>query len=275
MPANSQQNEQWNRVSGPIWVAQQAILDRMLAPLIPHLVARSAPGQGRHVLDIGCGAGALTLAMARAVGPVGHSLGVDISAPLVAAARANGADTPNAAFIEGDAQICAFRPQAYDAVVSRFGVMFFDDPVAAFGNIRAALAPGGPLAFVAWRGPVENPFMTTAARAVASLFPPAPAPPPGAPGQFGFADPEHVRAVLTASGWRDIHIEALDQPCVIPAADVMTYVTNLGPVGPAIREADPETRAAAEAMLHTAFEPYVDGAEARFTAACWLVTARA
>ena len=272
---NHQQAELWNERGG-IWVEQQALLDRMLAPFEVSLTEHVVAGGGVKVLDIGCGAGATTLALATRVGPGGICLGVDISAPLIAAAkaRARADGAAHAAFVRADAQIHPFEREAFDAVISRFGVMFFEDPTAAFANIRQAAAPDARLAFVAWRSAAENPFMTTAARAVAPLFPPQPAPDPDAPGQFAFADAERVRRILTASGWRDIAVEPLGQDCVIAQEELMPYVMHMGPAGAAVQNADEATREEARQRLWSAFQPFLAGGRATFTAACWWVTAR-
>lgn len=275
--ANQQQAEAWNSASGPVWVEMQAILDRMLAPFEALLTEAAFPGEGRRVVDIGCGAGATTLALARRLGLGGHALGVDISEPLVAAARrrAEAEGLRSAAFVCADAQTHAFEAAAFDAAVSRFGVMFFDDPEAAFGNIRRALVPGGRLAFVAWRGPAENPFMTTAARAVAPFAPPALPSAPDAPGQFGFADGARVARILAAAGWRDVEVRPVDVPTELSETDLRTYVTRMGPAGAVLRQADAATRARAEAALEEAFAPFLSGGVARFDCACWSVVARA
>lgn len=275
--ANRRQAEQWNTTSGPIWAEMQAVLDRMLAPFEARLTEGAFPGEGRAVLDIGCGAGATTLAMARRLGRQGRCLGVDISAPLVDAARARAAaeGLAGAAFVVADAQTHAFEPGAFDAVISRFGVMFFDDPQAAFANIRRAARPDGRLTFIAWRSPAENPFMTAAAMAVAPIVGPSQPPAPGAPGQFAFADGGRVGGILAASGWRDVDVRPLDEACVVAEADLMAYALKLGPAGLALRDADEATREAAAGLLTQALAPYVAEGRARFTAACWLVTARA
>lgn len=274
--ANRQQAEQWNNTSGPVWVEMQGLLDQMLAPFAERLVASAFPGEGRRALDIGCGAGATTLAMAERLGPGGHCVGVDISEPLIAAAKARAAaGGTGAAFLCADAQTHDFDGEAFDAVISRFGVMFFDDPVAAFANIRKASAPGAPLAFVTWRSPAENPFMTTAARALASLLPPMPPPDPNAPGQFAFADPGRVQTILAESGWRDVQIERLDQTCVIPGEDLPSFAVKMGPSSQALRQADAATQAAAVPLLQAAYEPFLDGGVVRFDAACWQVSAKA
>ncbi|MBI1198218.1 MAG: methyltransferase domain-containing protein [Phenylobacterium sp.] len=274
---NQQQAELWNTASGPIWVEMQGVLDRMLAPFEARLTAQAFPGEGRRVLDIGCGAGATTLAMARRLGPRGFAQGVDISGSLVAAARDRAAaeGLANADFVEADAQTHAFERAGFDAVISRFGVMFFADPEAAFANIRRGVRQGGRLTFVAWRSPLENSFMTAAAAAVAPILGPPKAPEPGAPGQFAFADGERVRAILEASGWRGVEVAPLDERCAVAEAELLAYALNLGPVGLALREADEATRRKAAELLDAAFAPFVEHGTARFTAACWLVTATA
>lgn len=274
---NRDQAALWNDASGRTWVEMQGLLDRMLAPFGDRLLEAGFPGEGANVLDVGCGAGATTLGMARRLGPGGLCLGVDISAPLIAAAKARaeagGADA--AAFVQADAQTFRFDPASFDAVISRFGVMFFDDPEAAFANIRRAARPGAKLAFLAWRSPAENPFMTTAARAAAPFLPQMPTPQPDAPGQFGFADGERVRRILAASGWSEVDVTPVDIATEIAEADLLSYVTRLGPAGLAMREMEEGARARVIDAIRAAFEPLVKDGAARFTGACWLGTARA
>jgi SAM-dependent methyltransferase len=274
---NRDQAALWNDAAGRTWAELQDLLDRLLAPFVEPLIDAAAPGSGDRVLDIGCGAGATTLAMARRVQPDGLALGVDISEPLVAAARARAAaeGLAAAAFVQADAQTYAFEAEDFDVVVSRFGVMFFDDPEAAFANIRRGVRPGGRLAFLAWRGPAENPFMTAGARAAAPLLPQMPAPAPDAPGQFGFADGARVRRILEAAGWREVDVSRLDVPLRIAEADLMTYVTRMGPAGLALQQADEDLRAWIVAALEGAFRPFVRDGFARFEGACWRVAAKA
>jgi ubiquinone/menaquinone biosynthesis C-methylase UbiE len=274
---NGEQAALWNDASGRAWVEMQAVLDAMLAPFVAPLVAGASLGEAAQVLDIGCGAGATTLALARRLGPRGLCLGVDISAPLLAAARARAASEPlaSARFREADAQTYEFQAGAFDAVVSRFGVMFFDDPVAAFANIRRAARPGAPLTFVAWRSPADNAFMTAAARAVAPLLPSVKPVDPTAPGQFAFADDARVRSVLRDSGWSDVDVNALDLPGSVSEGDLLAYVTKLGPVGLALRELDEARRAPIIAAVHAAYAPYLRGGGAVFSMATWLVRAHA
>jgi SAM-dependent methyltransferase len=274
---NRDQARNWNEASGPTWVEMRGILDSVMAPFEALLVEEGFPGEGGAVLDIGCGAGATTLAMARRLGPAGCCLGVDISAPLVAAAKARqkAEGVEAAAFIEADAQTHAFEPDSFDAVISRFGVMFFDDPQAAFANVRRAARRGAKLTFVAWRSPAENPFMIAAALAAAPLLPSLRPPDPAAPGQFAFADGERVRRILDAGGWKEIDIGRLDTPSSISEANLLTYATRLGPVGLALRNADEATRERVGQHMDDVFKPYVSNGAAHFTTACWLVRARA
>ncbi|MDQ6434758.1 class I SAM-dependent methyltransferase [Mesorhizobium sp. LHD-90] len=272
---NRDQMELWNKASGEAWVDMQVLLDRMLEPFGRLVVDAGYPGEGGQALDIGCGCGATTLAMARRVGAGGRCVGLDISRPLIAAARrrAVAEGIENASFVEGDAQTYALDQGRYDAVISRFGVMFFDDPVAAFANIRRGVRPGAKLTFAAWRSPAENEFMTTAVRAAAPLLPPMPTPNSDAPGQFAFADGSRVTSILEASGWSKVQLHQADVPCRMSEADLMTYATRLGPVGAALRELDRNTAEKVIEALHPAFAPFVEAGYAQFTAACWLAEA--
>jgi SAM-dependent methyltransferase len=273
--ANQDQLALWNDASGRTWVEMQPVLDRMLEPFAAPLIEAAFPGPGGRVLDVGCGSGATTLAMAKRLGASGQCVGVDISGPLLEAAKhraaADGID--NAAFVQADAQTHAFDPGSFDAMISRFGVMFFDAPEAAFDNIRRAMRMDAKLAFVAWRSPAENPFMTTAKRAAEPLLTNLPKFDPNAPGQFAFADGARVRRILQAGGWSDIDVQPLDLQGTIAEDELLPYVTRLGPVGLALREADQATRARVTEVVHAAFQPYIKNGVARFGTACWLVTA--
>ncbi|MBN6151770.1 class I SAM-dependent methyltransferase [Xanthomonas sp. AmX2] len=266
----------WNGAAGQAWVQAQATLDGIFAPFAELLVEAVDRSDARRVLDVGCGTGGTTLAIARRLGAGGRCAGVDISAPMIAAARlrAEREGVP-ADFVCADAQAHAFAPGSVDAIVSRFGVMFFGDPVAAFANLRRAAAPGARLHCIAWRSATENPFMTAAERAAAPLLPGLPARRADAPGQFAFADPQRVRHVLERGGWRDVHVRALDVACALPEAGLRDYLRLLGPVGLALRQADERTRSRVVETVRAAFAPYVHGAQVRFDAACWWIGAHA
>jgi SAM-dependent methyltransferase len=277
--ANTVEDEQaarWNGPSGRAWVDAQEPLDRMFAPFETVLVDAVVAEAAERVLDVGCGTGATTLAVARRLAGAGGCTGVDISEPMIAVARARAARTgAPATFILANAQDYAFEPARFDMIISRFGIMFFADPVRAFANLRRTVTAGGALRGIVWRGAEENPFMTTAERAAAPLLPNLPPRNPDVPGQFAFADPARVRAILGASGWTDIDLQPLDVTSAFPEPDLDVYVTRLGPVGQALSDADERTRAQVTPVVRAAFDPYVHGPEVRFTAACWMVRARA
>lgn len=269
------QTKQWNGPSGCAWVDEQVMLDAMFQPFEDLLVQAVSGGAVRRVLDVGCGTGSTTLAAARQLGAEGRCMGIDISEPMLAAARAR-AEREKAPvdFIRADAQTYAFEPASFDRIISRFGVMFFEDSVRAFANLRRALKAGGQLRFIAWRGASENPFMTTAERAAAPLLPNLPPRKREGPGQFAFADSGRVHRILEESGWSAIDLQPIDVVCTLSEKDLTRYVSRLGPVGMFLHDADEQTRTRVIETVRAAFEPYVHGAEVRYTAACWSVGAR-
>jgi SAM-dependent methyltransferase len=279
MEIERQHDEQatlWNGVAGQAWVDEQALLDRTLAPFQELLVEAVRALGAREVLDVGCGTGSTTVAVAQLLGEGGRCTGIDISEPMIAAARARAEhERAPASFVCADAQGYAFQPGSFDMVVSRFGVMFFAEPVQAFANLRCAARDGARLRFVAWRSAAENPFMTTAERAAAPLLPNLPERRPDAPGPFALADERRLARILEESGWTTIDIQPIDVPCTFPEKDLVRYVSRFGPVGLALTEVDPPTRARVVETVRAAFDPYVHGENVRYTAACWMVGATA
>jgi SAM-dependent methyltransferase len=266
----------WNGSAGRAWVHNQRLLDQLFAPFEALLASDGVLGVATRVLDVGCGTGATTLAIARRLGTQGACVGIDLSEPMIAVARNRAAqEQVDVRFLAADAQAHAFERADFDLIVSRFGVMFFEDPVRAFANLRRAARADARLSFIAWRSPAENPFMTTAERVAGPLLPNLPVRPPGGPGQFALADPDRVRAVLAESGWSDIDVQAIDVACAMPEDGLVPYLTWLGPVGQLLQNADERTRARIIEPLRAAFAPYVHGGEVRFDAACWHVSARA
>jgi len=272
---SDEQSKLWNGSAGCAWVEAQAMLDRTLQPFEDLLVQAVSASGARRVLDVGCGTGSTTRAIARVLGATGRSAGIDISEQMIDAARMlTEVDRTSAEFICADAQTHAFAPASFDLIMSRFGTMFFTDPVAAFANLRRAGAQGAALCSIVWRSPEENPFMTTAERAAASLLPNLQPRRADAAGQFGLADARRMRAILEESGWAAIDIRPIDVTCTLPESELTSYGTRFGPVGVALREADPHTRAQVAKAVRSAFDPYVQGDEVRFTASCWLVGGR-
>ncbi|HYO84232.1 MAG TPA: methyltransferase domain-containing protein [Bryobacteraceae bacterium] len=273
---DDEQARLWNGLGGRTWVEARELLDHMFKPFEDLLVHAVSAAGATRVLDVGCGPGSTTLAVARILGPAGRCTGVDISEPMIAAARARAEqESSPAEFVCANAAVHAFKPESFDMIISRFGVMFFEDSARAFANLRHAVSERAELRFVAWRSAVENPFMTTAERAAAPLLPNLPVRRPNAPGQFAFADSRRVLWILQEGGWTEVDIRPVDIDCTMPENELVPYLTRLGPVGRVLHEANDETRARVIETVRTAFDPYVHGQEVRFTAACWSVAARA
>jgi SAM-dependent methyltransferase len=248
-------------------------MDRNLAEVTAALLPFAAAKPGERVLDIGCGAGQASHLLASAVGPAGHVTGVDISAPLLANARAGAG--ANETFVEADAAFHAFTPE-FDLVFSRFGVMFFDDPPAAFANIRKGLKPGGRLAFVCWRPALENEWVTAPAQAARPFLPVSPPPDPLAPGPFAFADPARVGQILMAAGFRNVQTKKLDGVMNLGASsdEAAFQMTNLGPLSRALGEVEDEAvRTRVRAAVKVALEAIRKDGVIKPAIACWLVAA--
>jgi len=272
----AEQQRLWNGTAGHGRVAAQHVLDDLFRPFEDLLLETVPTGLDGGLLDVGCGTGATTLAAARRGGPGLRCTGIDISAPMLDLARTRAAEEGIAAhLIRADAQDHDFGRATYRRIISRFGVMFFDDPARAFANLRSACADDGSMRFIAWRSPAENPFMTTAERAAAPLLPDLPKREAGAPGQFAFAERERVARFLAESGWSGVSIAPIDVPCAFPEAELIGYFTRLGPIAALLPQVEPGSRDAIVDAVRAGFERFVDGDMVRFTAACWMVDARA
>lgn len=277
---NAEQIRYWNETSGPKWVQLQEFLDAHIASLGRAAMDRLAPSTGESVLDVGCGCGTTTLELAARVGPSGFVLGVDVSLVMLERARqvARERGAANVRFENADAQTHAFARGAFDALFSRFGVMFFADPPAAFANLRSALRPGARLAFVCWRALTENPWMMVPMMAALQHVPFPPPPPPGAPGPFAFAEAARVRGILEAAGFAEVAIDPHDEKLSlggeIPLAQAVEFLLQVGPTGGALREVAADVRDRVAAAVRDAIAPYETSAGVRMDAAAWIVTAR-
>lgn len=273
--ANAAQEAYWNEAAGRTWADLQDRIDRQIRPLGLAILDRLAPAPGETVIDVGCGCGDTSLELARRVGPEGEVLGLDISAPMleVARRRADEAALEGLEFRQADAQVAAL-PGGRDVVFSRFGVMFFADPGAAFGNLRRALRPGGRLGFVCWRPLAENLWMRLPAETATGLVPPSPPPEPGAPGPFAFADPERVRGILAGAGFTDIGITPHDE--AIGGLDLDGTVEmsfRVGPLGAILRER-PDLAPVLRERVREAVRPWLRDGAVYMPSATWLVSAR-
>ena len=263
----------WNGPGGQGWLGAYQRIERSLEPFSQVLLEAASARAGEHVIDIGCGTGGTTAALARTVGPTGHVVGLDISETLIAAARSHRVD--GATFVLGDAASHPFRHQAYDLVFSRFGVMFFGDPVAAFRNFRQALKPDGRLVFIAWRTPQENPWGLVPLRAAAPFLPPIPRPGPEDPGQYSFGDRARVERILKGAGFSAPTIEAFERPVWLgpTVAEIVDGAGRFGPLARAFADAGPAAVEKAKAAIATALEPHQGPDGVVLPGACWLVRA--
>ena len=264
----------WNGPGGKMWLDAYERIQRGIAGFGEVVLKAADARPGERVLDIGCGTGGTTAELARAIGPSGHVLGVDISESLVGVAR--GQKLGNATFEVGDATTFPFQAGSVDLVFSRFGVMFFGDPVAAFTNIRRALKPGGRLVFICWRAPRENPWAAVPMRAAAPHLPPIERPGPEDPGQYSFGDRARVERILTQAGFGTPLFEPVDlmlnQGKDIP--DVLQRVGDVGPLARLFKEAAPDQIAKAKDAIAEALKPYATPDGVKLAGACWLVRAQ-
>ncbi len=274
---HAQQVAFWNGPGGARWVAEQARMEAMLAPVADALVAHAAARPGEIVLDVGCGYGVTVVKLAQAVGPAGRVIGLDVSAPMLELARTRTADVANVEWILADAATHPFAPASVNLVFSRFGVMFFGDPAAAFANLRRALRPGGRLVFACWRAVEENPWIGVPAKAIAAHLPPLPRPGPEEPGMLSFADPARVTRILSQAGFATPRFTKFDLTIDIGGGngldDATEQALSMRPVSQALLDQPEAVRAAAAASARTALASYVVGNTVGLPGAVWLVDA--
>jgi SAM-dependent methyltransferase len=277
---NAEQIDYWNQQGGPKWVELHALIDAQIEPLGLMAMDRSEISPGDRVLDVGCGCGATSLELARRVGPDGHVMGVDISQPMLERARGAAAQAGlgNVRFAQSDAQTGSLDATSFDVLFSRFGVMFFADPVAAFANLRAALRAGARLSFVCWQAIQENPWMVVPMGAVLQHIPPPPVPAPHAPGPFAFADPDRVSGILTEAGFDDVRLESIRETLTVGGSggldEAVDFLLQIGPTGRILRDSDPALTPKVAASVRQALEPYHGDEGLRMPSAAWIVTAR-
>lgn len=274
---NEEQRVRWNGPDGERWADRQERLDRALAPVNGPLFAFARPRGGSTVIDTGCGCGATTLELARAVGPAGRVVALDLSAPMLSRARERLRDFSNATFLHGDAANLPLRDLAAELIVSRFGVMFFGDPIAAFANLRTGLIPGGRVRFACWRPIQENPWLQIPLHAVYEHAPRLPRPDPEEPGPFSFADTARVTRILTAAGYTTPSFTPLDIQMDIASGgtldDAVVQASETGPAKRALEDQTEDVRAAAIESIRRALSPYASPAGVRLAGAVWLVAA--
>jgi SAM-dependent methyltransferase len=274
---NADQIAYWNGPGGQRWTDRQQAQDIMLAPVSDILIDRARPSAGERIVDVGCGCGVTSVALAQRVGAAGHVLGIDISAPMLARARQIAPAGLPVDFALADATIYPFDPASIDLLFSRFGVMFFADPALSFANMRRALRPTGRLAFACWREPRENPWMMTPLQAVYQHVPKMPPQGPEDPGPFAFASEARVHRILSEAGFSSIAMEPcglmLDIAIGRGLEAAAESALEIGPASRALEGQPPELRAAAKNSVREVLAPFAKGQTVSLPGSIWVVTA--
>jgi SAM-dependent methyltransferase len=277
---NTDQEQYWNTEAGAKWVRYQQFLDAQIRPLGHKAMDLAGVAQGEQVLDVGCGCGDTTIELARRVGPEGRVLGIDLSTPMLERARerAEAEDLENVVFVRGDAQTYRFPEGKFHVLFSRFGVMFFSDPVEAFANLRTAACRGARLSFVCWQAVTENPWMAVPMMAVLQHVSGVEVPNPDAPGPFAFANRDKVRGILERAGYQDLVFHDVREELSIggtePLEAVVDFLLQMGPAGKLLRTAGSELRQRVATSVTEALQPYATASGIRMPGAAWIVTAR-
>ena len=276
---NTDQIAYWNGPGGQRWADRQHDQDLVLAPVANVLLDRARAKLDERIVDLGCGAGATSRAFAQKVGPSGHVLGIDISAPMLARAREITPKDLPVDFVLADATVYPFMPASVDLVASRFGVMFFADPALSLANVRRALRPSGRLAFACWREPRENPFFMAPLQAVYRHVPKLPQLGPEEPGPFSFASEARVHRILDEAGFHSIAMEpcnlVLDIAVGRGLEAAVQSALEIGPAARALAEQPPEVVAAAKNSIRETLAGFVSVRAVPLPAAIWIVTASA
>ena len=269
--ANPNQAEYWNGDAGVAWVKHQERLDAVLAPFTEASLMAMGSIERLRVLDVGCGCGESTEKSAERRAEV---TGLDISAPMIAHANQRVEKGRAFHFVCGDA--ATYQDDAgFDRIYSRFGCMFFEDPVAAFAHLRHLLRGNGFAHLMCWQSPRENPWMAIAGRALSPFLPEQPPRDPKAPGPFAFSDQDYVTAILEQAGFTEIYFDSLHRS-VRMAPSVMEAVAfqiDIGPAARALRSMDETTREKALGAIHGALAPYQTHAGVEMSGAVWLIRA--
>jgi SAM-dependent methyltransferase len=274
---NADQIAYWNGPGGQHWADRQQAQDTLLAPVTDILIDRAKAKTGERIIDVGCGCGDTSIALAQRVGRTGHVTGIDISAPMLAVARQRVAAGAPVEFLLADATVYPFASGDFDLLVSRFGVMFFAEPAVSFANLRKALRPSGRLTFVCWREPRDNPFFMAPLQAVYKHAPRLPQLGPEDPGPFSFASEARVQRVLGEAGFSAIAMEpcnlVLDLAVGRGLDAAVEGALEIGPAARALAEQSPDVRAAAANSIREALAAFVSGQKVLLPASIWVVTA--
>lgn len=276
---NRAQRNYWEDQGARLYRDHEDTEEALLAPFGRSMLLAARLRPGEVVLDVGCGHGTSTLEAAERVAPSGRVVGVDLSAAMLEPAhrRVAAAGVDNVDLVRADAQCHAFAASSFDAVVSRFGVMFFEDPQAAFGNLARALRPGGRLVFTCPQEPLRSEWVAVAFQAAVAAVGRTPeVGPPGTPGPFALADGDYLTGLLIDAGFRDVMLESVTRPVRLgrDVGGAIEYVLSLPESEQLLAGAPRDVLGTARLALQDAFAPYLGSCGVVMSATGWLVSAR-
>jgi SAM-dependent methyltransferase len=278
---NADQIAYWNDKAAVTWNAFQERLDTLFEPLTTLALEAAAPMPAENAIDVGCGCGATVLALANRLGPTGQVLGLDVSKPMAARARERiaAAGLTNANVVVSDAATYNLAPASVDLLFSRFGIMFFADPTAAFINLRRAMRPDGRLLCAVWRPLADNPWFRVPMEAARALLPPQPPADPNAPGPFAFSNPDRTRGIILDAGWQDVKLTRHDVPMRFAMTgqieQATDFSTRVGALARILADEGPETRARVREAIAETLKAYDGPAGINLSGSIWLISARA
>ncbi len=281
--SNEDQIAYWNGEAGERWARDDAMMERLLQPVTEALLDHASLPTGGRALDIGCGGGSQSRLLAERLGATGSVLGVDISAPMLAVARDNQNRAPAGSasldFMQADASTHDFGDDRFDLLFSRFGIMFFDQPLAAFTHLRGVLAAGGRVAFCCWQSVKSNVWTLLPLQAALQHIPPPEAPDPHAPGPFAFADRERVHGILSEAGFADINFHSFESDLRFIESDALGEsvrgLAEIGPIGRLLAEQPQEIKEKVLVSMEEVLAPYYQDNALVMPGAIWFVTAGA
>jgi ubiquinone/menaquinone biosynthesis C-methylase UbiE len=274
---NSEMQKYWNEEGGNKWAENIDAVESVLIPMSDKLLEQVAAKSGDLVMDVGCGGGITSIKLAEQVGESGKVLAIDVSEQIIAIGKSRGAAISNLDFHLGDAATVNLGDAEFDLITSRFGVMFFDDPIAAFSNMHRALKTSGRLVFLCWRTIEENPWLGEPAAAAFEILPPpadADMPDPTSPGPFSLGNPEHLKNILESAGFNNIDLQSVDMNMPMGHMDdAVPFLMKLGPAADAVKEATDEEKAAVAVAIRKIMEKYDTSNGVCAPSATWIVKA--
>ncbi|MEM8661612.1 MAG: class I SAM-dependent methyltransferase [Pseudomonadota bacterium] len=281
--ANEEQKDYWNGDAGRRWAEEDAVMSRLLEPVSSKLMEHAQLRDYEHALDIGCGGGSQSLALAKRLGSGASVLGIDISEPLLGLAQtkkeSRAEDCAELDFLLADAAVHAFAQDSFDLLFSRFGVMFFEDPIAAFTNLRSACMPGAALAFCCWQAMPLNDWLRIPIECALQYLPPPERPDPHAPGPFAFADKDRLEGILSTAGFSDIAVQPFSPTLRFhdsgSVEEAVGHLVRIGPLGVLLKDQPEDLLQEVYPALESVLAPYFQDGALQMDTAIWLVTGKA